>query len=205
MPTFKYNIENTVEAFMCQHLMIRGKEDWHSLPKWLIAAYESGGVVFTDNGIYIPYSDGYATLSVLVPPEDFIIYEHNTVKACKRKYFLEAFKLIVGTDEPIVDNMVFPVAPVNWVNPVTDNKTEILPCKQTCSKCGSGDVYHKFYDKGSNIDSGLDYVRDPSEYIEYNGYTHIAKKDLIYHYCRGCTYKWQTDPLSSPTNELVKK
>ena len=59
-----------IEAIRCSEALRAFSRDyWAGLPKWLEAAYDKGGVVPTDEGIYLPTSEG----SMLANPDDWII------------------------------------------------------------------------------------------------------------------------------------
>jgi hypothetical protein len=58
-----------IKAMRCRDAIQAFAKDWKALPKWLEAAYEGGGVVPTDHGIYLPTLEG----SMLAGPNDWIV------------------------------------------------------------------------------------------------------------------------------------
>lgn len=70
-----------------------------------------------------------------------------------------------------------------------------LPCNLPCSKCGSVDIYRRFYAKGNYMKSDT-YGKAPSRYAGGLGTYHwTATRDHLQHYCRCCGYTWETLPL----------
>lgn len=47
-----------IEAVIAADLIHAAKNDWQSLPDWFRQHYEAGGVVITDEGIYLPTLEG---------------------------------------------------------------------------------------------------------------------------------------------------
>jgi hypothetical protein len=58
-----------IEAVLCSDAIRLAESDWLELPKWLRSAYEKGGVLFTEGGIYLPTLEG----SMLAQTTDWII------------------------------------------------------------------------------------------------------------------------------------
>ena len=85
-----------IEAILCSEAMRCFREDWLGLPSWLERAYSKGGVVATDQGIYLPTLEG----SMLANPDDMIICGvKGEVYPCKPDIF-------EATYEPINESCV---------------------------------------------------------------------------------------------------
>lgn len=78
-----------IEATVCRTAMHDAKHNWCALPSWLIAAYDKGGVVFTDEGVYLPTLEG----SMLARPDDWIICGvKSEVYPCKPDIFVATYE-----------------------------------------------------------------------------------------------------------------
>lgn len=83
-----------VEAILCSEAMRLGNSDWWAQPKWLIAAYDRGGVVYTTEGIHLPTLEG----TMLARPEDWIICGvQGEVYPCKPDIFVETYEAVDDT------------------------------------------------------------------------------------------------------------
>jgi hypothetical protein len=58
-----------VEAILCSEAIHAFLYEWKALPKWLKVAYNKGGIVAMDRGIYLPTLEGI----MLANPDDWII------------------------------------------------------------------------------------------------------------------------------------
>jgi len=84
-----------IEAILCLDALRLAADDWRSLPAWLVKVYESGGVVFTPNGIYLPTLEG----SMLANPDDMIICGvQGEVYPCKPDIFAATYEPVEVTD-----------------------------------------------------------------------------------------------------------
>jgi hypothetical protein len=73
-----------IEAVIAIDLMRAAKNDWDSLPDWFRQHYESGGVVITDEGIYLPTLEG----TMFAQPYDWVIRGvKNEVYPCRDDIF----------------------------------------------------------------------------------------------------------------------
>lgn len=73
-----------VEAIRCREALRAFTSDWDGLPLWLMRAYEMGGVVPTDKGVYLPTPEG----SMLAGLDDWIICGvKGEVYPCKSDIF----------------------------------------------------------------------------------------------------------------------
>jgi hypothetical protein len=73
-----------IEAIRCRDAIQKFKNDWKGIPDWLAAAYEKGGMVVTDQGIYLPTLEG----TMLANPDDWIICGISSeVYPCKPDIF----------------------------------------------------------------------------------------------------------------------
>jgi len=76
------------------------------------------------------------------------------------------------------------------------------PCSASCAKCGSDDIYRRYYDAGKDT-NGPSPKRDlkSTEWVDRSdAWVQPAIKDCIVHVCRCCGYQWDSDPL--PNNEV---
>lgn len=73
-----------INAVRCREALRAFERDWDALPKWLVDAYERGGVVPTHEGVYLPTLEG----SMLARPDDWIIQGvQGEVYPCKPDIF----------------------------------------------------------------------------------------------------------------------
>lgn len=78
-----------------------------------------------------------------------------------------------------------------------------LPCNELCHKCGSDDIFRKFYRNGEKIDSD-DYGVCYNKYSQGQCHQYKVYRDNIDNKCRCCQYRWQSLPLSKAKLKLLK-
>lgn len=80
-----------IEAIPCSHAILAAKENWSNLPDWLSAAYDKGGVVFTDKEVYLPTLEG----TMIANYTDWIICGvQGEVYPCKDDIFRATYELV---------------------------------------------------------------------------------------------------------------
>jgi hypothetical protein len=75
--------------------------------------------------------------------------------------------------------------------------TSQLPCSVPCSKCGSEDIYRRFYAEGENTNGygpsregkSTDFVNRDDAWLQ------PAKRDCLTNACRCCGYRWDAEPI----------
>ena len=72
--------------------------------------------------------------------------------------------------------------------------SEVKPCDLPCPKCGSSDVHHRFYARGEWMKNEK-YGISPSKYARGESSSYSATRDHLQHYCRCCSYIWETLPM----------
>jgi len=80
----------------------------------------------------------------------------------------------------------------------TDTVVLAMPCNKPCPKCGSVDIYRRFFRAGNDTMLGIGSKTNvlSSEWVDRHAMFHQpALKDVITHYCRCCGYGWDSDPL----------
>ena len=76
-------------------------------------------------------------------------------------------------------------------------RTSPLPCSVPCSKCGSEDIYRRFYAEGEDTNGAnpnrggksTDLVNRDDAWVQ------PAKKDCLTNVCRCCGYRWDSEPI----------
>lgn len=73
------------------------------------------------------------------------------------------------------------------------------PFEQPCIKCGSSDIYRKYFKVGQNTNFlGSRNFEDSNEWVDRTyEWAQPAKKECICHHCRSCHYTWESDPLGA--------
>lgn len=61
------------------------------------------------------------------------------------------------------------------------------PCEVSCPKCGSSDIYQKYYAKGDQMRIAKGFAC-----VNYE----VAKHELLYTICRNCQYSWEVQCLT---------
>jgi hypothetical protein len=74
---------------------------------------------------------------------------------------------------------------------------QILPCKSSCPKCGSTDIFRKHLDGGEEARPGLSSGAGRSSvFVDRSTSWWKAKIECLTHYCRTCQYYWDSACLS---------
>ena len=80
-----------VEAIKADIAIHNAGSHWNELPTWLVNAYEKGGIIFTQNGVYVPTLSG----TVLVEPDDWIIRGvKGELYPCKSDIFEATYEFV---------------------------------------------------------------------------------------------------------------
>jgi hypothetical protein len=74
-------------------------------------------------------------------------------------------------------------------------KGMVRPCDMPCPKCGSMDVFRKFWAKNDREEARCHNL-PKSKWIKTDEYWNTAIKDHIVHHCRCCQYDWETLPMA---------
>ena len=73
----------------------------------------------------------------------------------------------------------------------------ILPCGESCHKCGSSDIHRRFHYKGvDTISTGPSTGIPSSEWVNRDDrWVQPALQDCVVHHCRTCQFQWDGAPL----------
>lgn len=76
------------------------------------------------------------------------------------------------------------------------------PCLIPCSKCGSTDIYRRFFEKGQDTHTAIGPNRNghSSPWVDRSdSWVQRASRDVIVHTCRCCGWTWDGDPMGVDT------
>lgn len=80
-------------------------------------------------------------------------------------------------------------------------RRHLVPCDQPCPKCGSRDIYGRFYRRDEEVEVPL--LKEPPSWAVCINYRSVAPRDLIACHCRWCQYDFSQKPLPKPRRALT--